>query len=114
MSMIPDNIARVFFSMSSGIETYFSYTRIEHEEIGFDELISIIKEVEKKYYGLGSRLHDEVFTGVDFYGNKPYYDTYNIITDDNILYRYVFDVEFIPFNDIIKQRNRNNIIDSIL
>lgn len=70
MSVIPDNISKVFFSMSSGIETYFSYTRIEHEEVGFDGLLSIIKEVEKKYDGLGSRLHEEVFTGVDFYGNE--------------------------------------------
>lgn len=86
--------------------------KIEEIIVDFDELINIINMVENE--GLGKSLHKEAYDGIDYLGREVKYNSYCIYSEDNILYKYKFDNNFIPFNLYMKTINRDNKINSIL
>mgnify|MGYP000914858014 FL=1 len=106
-----ENILKVSFNESI-ILTQFPMMKIIENDIEFDNLILMINEIEEKR-GLGSSIHKEAFTGLDYMGSKVEFNCYVIFTDNEI-YKYKFDKNLIPFNNEILKRNREEKLNKIL
>ena len=104
---------------------YISTTGEEIIEINvdFDKLLGIISEIEQancfrelsyKKNGFGKSLHKEAFTGIDYLGNQVNFSSYVIWQDDNKIYKYNFDENWIPFNSEILRRDRDVKLNKIM
>lgn len=70
---------------------------VMEKNVEFDDLIKLIREVEKKT-GLGKSLHEEAFTGIDYLGNKVNFCAYVIWTERGVT-KYNFEEKYVPFNE---------------
>jgi hypothetical protein len=108
-----DKIIKVKFLKSGD---YISTTgeEILETDIDFNQLLDIISEIELKRDGLGKRLHKEAFTGIDYLGNQVKFSSYVIWQDDDKIYKYNFDENFIPFDNEILRRDRDAKLNKII
>jgi len=90
-------------------DDYISTTgeKIIEIDIDFWQLLNLISEIEFKRDGLAKNLHKEAFTGVDYLGNQVKFSSYVIWQDNNIIYKYKFNQDWIPFNNEILRRDRD-------
>ena len=95
---------------------YISTTgeRIIELEVKFEDLLKLINDIETQRDGFGKNLHKEAFTGVDYLGNLVKFSSYVIWQDNNIIYKYNFNEDWIPFNNEILRRDRDEKINQIL
>jgi hypothetical protein len=87
---------------------------VKEIEIEFDDLLSLIQEVEINKLGFGKNLHREAFTGIDYLGNSVQFSSYVIWQDDGKIFKFNFNSDWIPFDAEIIKRKRDNNIDSII
>jgi hypothetical protein len=87
-------------------------------DIDFNQLLDIISEIELKRNGFGKSIHKEAFTGVDYLGNLVKFSSYVIWQDNDqdndIIYKYNFDENWIPFDNEILRRDREVKLNKIL
>jgi len=87
-------------------------------DIDFNQLLDIISEIELKKDGFGKSIHKEAFTGVDYLGNLVKFSSYVIWQDNDqdndIIYKYNFDENWIPFDNEILRRDREVKLNKIL
>ena len=72
----------------------------------FEDLLKIIRDIETQKEDFGKSLHKEAFTGVDYLGNLVKFSSYVIWTDNNKIYKYNFDENWIPFDNELLRRDR--------
>lgn len=95
--------------------------KIIETDIKLEDLLKLIDDVETKR-GLGKSLHKEAFTGVDYLGNQVKFCSYviwqlnenNPRQEDDKIWKYNFDQNWIPLNDEILRRDREEKINQIL
>ncbi len=87
--------------------------RVIETDIELEDLLKLIDDVETKR-GLGKSLHKEAFTGVDYLGNSVKFCSYVIWQEDDKIWKYNFDENWVPFEGEILKRNRDKNIDNIL
>ncbi len=87
---------------------YISTTgeEIIERDIDFEDLLKIIRDIENQKAGFGKSLHKEAFTGVDYLGNLVKFSSYVIWSDNNKIYKYSFDENWIPFDNERLRRDR--------
>ena len=83
-------------------------------DIDFEDLLEIISDIETQRDGFGKILHKEAFTGVDYLGNLVKFSSYVIWPDNNKIYKYNFDENWIPFNSEILRRDRDVKLNKIM
>jgi hypothetical protein len=83
-------------------------------DIDFNQLLDIISEIELKRDGFGKSLHKEAFTGIDYLGNQVKFSSYMIWQDDDKIYKYNFDENWIPFDNEILRRDRDVKLNKII
>ena len=83
-------------------------------DIDFNQLLDIMSEIELKRDGFGKNIHKEAFTGIDYLGNQVNFSSYVIWQDDNKIYNYRFDENWIPFNSEILRRDRDVKLNKIM
>ena len=87
-------------------------------DIDFNQLLDIISEIELKRNGFGKSIHKEAFTGVDYLGNLVKFSSYVIWQDNDqdndIIYKYNFDENWIPFDNEILRRDRDVKLNKIM
>jgi hypothetical protein len=83
-------------------------------DIDFNQLLDIISEIELKRDGFGKNIHKEAFTGIDYLGNQVNFSSYVIWQDDDKIYKYRFDENWIPFNSEILRRDRDVKLNKIV
>lgn len=86
---------------------------IIESNIEFNDLLILISEIEQKRGGLGSSLHKEAFTGVDYLGNNIKFNSY-IVVVKNSIFKFNFDESWVPFNIKILSEKREKNINKIL
>lgn len=108
-----DKIIKIKFLKS---DDYISTTgeKIIEIDIDFWQLLNLISEIEFKRDGLAKNLYKEAFTGVDYLGNQVKFSSYVIWQDNNIIYKYKFNEDWIPFNNEILRRDRDEKISKIM
>ncbi len=97
---------------SNGIST--TGEKIIEINIDFEDLLKIIRDIETQRDGFGKNLHKEAFTGVDYLGNLVKFSSYVIWQDNNIIYKYNFDENWIPFDNEILRRDREVKLNKIM
>jgi hypothetical protein len=75
-------------------------------DIDFEDLLKMIRDIETQRAGFGKSLHKEAFTGVDYIGNAVKFSSYVIWQDNNKTYKHNFDENWIPFDNEILRRDR--------
>jgi hypothetical protein len=83
-------------------------------DIDFNQLLDIISEIELKRDGFGKNIHKESFTGIDYLGNQVKFSSYMIWQDDDKIYKYNFDENWIPFDNEILRRDRDVKLNKII
>jgi hypothetical protein len=97
-------------------------------DIEFDDLVNLISKIEKERNLLGSSLHKEAFTGIDYLGNQVKFSSYVVWqqyiapeNEDNFwqinkyqIYKFNFNPDWIPLNKEILRRSRENKLNQIL
>ena len=63
--------------------------------------------------GFGKSIHKEAFTGVDYLGNVVKFSSYLIWQDNKKIYKYSFDENWIPFDNEILRRDREEKLKEI-
>ena len=79
---------------------------IIERDIDFEDLLKIISDIETQKEGFGKNLHKEAFTGVDYLGNLVKFSSY-VIWTNNKIYKYNFDENWMPFDDELLRRDRD-------
>lgn len=94
---------------------YISATgeEIIERDIDFEDLLKIIRDIETQREGFGKSLHKEAFTGVDYLGNLVKFSSYVIWQDNNKIYKYNFDENWIPFDNEILRRDREEKLNQL-
>ena len=100
---------------------YISATgeEIIERDIDFEDLLKIIRDIETQkagnfvYQGFGKIIHKEAFTGVDYLGNLVKFSSYVIWQDNNKIYKYSFDENWIPFDNEILRRDREEKLNQL-
>lgn len=87
---------------------------LEEVDIEFDALFKLINQIENTRNGLGRNLHKEVFTGIDYLGNKVQFSSYVIWQDDGKIFKFNFDSDLVPFDAEILRRSRDTKISNII
>ena len=85
---------------------------IIERDIDFEDLLKIISDIETQKEGLGKNLHKEAFTGVDYLGNLVKFSSY-VIWTNNKIYKYNFDENWMPFDDELLRRDRDEKLSDI-
>jgi hypothetical protein len=108
-----EKIIKVKFIKS---DDYISTTgeKIIEINIDFEDLLKIIRDIETQRDGFGKNLHKEAFTGVDYLGNLVKFSSYVIWQDNNVIYKYNFDENWIPFDNEILRRDREVKLNKIM
>jgi hypothetical protein len=104
----PYEILKVKFLKPGDSGDYISTTgeEIIERDIDFEDLLKIIMDIENQKAGFGKSLHMEAFTGVDYLGNLVKFSSYVIWSDNNKIYKYNFDENWIPFDNERLRRDR--------
>jgi len=94
--------------------------------IEFDDLVNLMSKIETERNGLGSAIHKEAFTGIDYLGYQVKFSSYAVwqITQENEdgfweipkyqIYKFNFNPDWIPLNKEILRRSRENKLNQIL
>ncbi len=85
---------------------------IIERDIYFEDLLKIISDIETQKEGFGKNLHKEAFTGVDYLGNLVKFSSY-VIWTNNKIYKYNFDENWVPFDDELLRRDRDEKLSDI-
>ena len=85
---------------------------IIERDIDFEYLLKIISDIETQKAGFGKSLHKEAFTGVDYLGNLVKFSSY-VIWTNNKIYKYNFDENWMPFDDELLRRDRDEKLSDI-
>jgi hypothetical protein len=101
-------------SLALSASAYVPGEEIIEIDIDFNQLLDIISEIELKRDGFGKSIHKEAFTGVDYLGNLVKFSSYVIWQDNDIIYKYNFDENWIPFDNEILRRDREVKLNKIL
>ena len=107
-----EKIIKVKFKSDDYIST--TGEEIIEIDIDFNQLLDIMSEIELKRDGFGKNIHKEAFTGIDYLGNQVNFSSYVIWQDDNKIYNYRFDENWIPFNSEILRRDRDVKLNKIM
>ena len=106
-----NDIIKVRFSLNQQVST--TGERFTETNIGFDDLVKLITDIEESRDGFGKNLHKEAFTGIDYLGNPVKFNSYVIWTHKEVI-KYNFDENWVPFEGEILKRKRDKNIDNIL
>ena len=101
---------------------------IIEDDIEFDDLVNLMSKIETERNGLGSAIHKEAFTGIDYLGYQVKFSSYAVwqeyITGENEygfwqipkyqIYKFNFNPDWIPLNKEILRRSRENKLNQIL
>jgi hypothetical protein len=101
---------------------------IIEDDIEFDDLVNLMSKIEKERNGLGSAIHKEAFTGIDYLGYQVKFSSYAVwqeyITPENEdrfwqnsnyqIFKFNFNPDWIPLNKEILRRSRENKLNQIL
>jgi len=99
---------------------------IIEDDIEFDDLVNLMSKIETERNGLGSAIHKEAFTGIDYLGYQVKFSSYAVwqITQENEdgfweipkyqIYKFNFNPDWIPLNKEILRRSRENKLNQIL
>jgi hypothetical protein len=112
MIILEDILKVKFLKPNESISTTNGYSFTE-DDIEFDDLITLLNDIENIKGGLGKSLHNEAFTGIDYLGNGIKFNSY-VIWTENEIFKYNFDESLVPFNNEILKRNRDKTIDDVL
>ena len=85
---------------------------IIERDIDFEDLLKIISDIETQKEGFGKNLHKEAFTGVDYLGNLVKFSSY-VIWTNNKIYKYNFDENWMPFDDELLRRDRDEELNDM-
>lgn len=110
-----ENVISSIFGTNDSIE-------VINIDVDIYQLLTIMNVVEQKR-GIGSSIHSEVITGVDYLGKQVKFDSYLLFDDNYKCYKYNFDENIIPLNpnpnlimsvnellsEIIRQKRNDNI-----
>ena len=96
--------------------------------IEFYDLVNLMSKIEKERNGLGSAIHKEAFTGIDYLGNQVKFSSYAVwqeyitpVNEDGFwqipkyqIYKFNFNPDWIPLNKEILRRSREIKLNQIL
>lgn len=107
-----EDIIQVRFLKKNDCIKKYKKNTIE-SNIKFNDLLILISEIEQKTGGLGSSVHKEAFTGVDYLGNNIKFNSYIVVMKKSIL-KFNFNESWVPFSSKILSEKRENNINKIL